>query len=333
MGQLKIALIGYGYWGKKLYRYLTESREFELKYVYFPSLKKLGASQIRTEYGYRFTPHLEKIWRDLGVESVIIATPINTHYSVTKEALLHAKNVLVEKPLALSIDECLELKDIARERKLKLMTEYTYTFSKALNYAADLVKKGAIGQIRSVYVTIKQLGRFLSYDVLTLLGSHALSILDMFLPIESCRFQVHPTMRTNDQLTGAVVLFESQEFNCLGHINITMHSPVREKKLIVFGENGTIIYDPSQADTLIITKYERTPLLKEGHLTEQETFHFEEGHNLLGALREFYDVVQNDRSDNLKRSIEVTTVLNKILKSDGSKRSEARYKPSTRNPL
>ena len=80
---INIALIGYGYWGSKLYHYLKENQNFNLKYVYALSKKDCP----------EFIKDINLIWKDKSVKAVVIATPIETHYALVKEALLHHKNV------------------------------------------------------------------------------------------------------------------------------------------------------------------------------------------------------------------------------------------------
>ncbi len=47
MDKKNVGLIGYGYWGKKIFKYLQESRDFNVKYVFFRGLQKLSASTIK----------------------------------------------------------------------------------------------------------------------------------------------------------------------------------------------------------------------------------------------------------------------------------------------
>ena len=95
MAVCDIALIGYGYWGKKLYQYLKQDQRFCLRYVHFPSLKGLELQAIQKTYGKEFIPDVDTLWQDSSVRNVIIATPIHTHYSVALDALVHKKNILV----------------------------------------------------------------------------------------------------------------------------------------------------------------------------------------------------------------------------------------------
>lgn len=220
------ALIGYGYWGQRLYRYFKSNENFLLKYVFGRSLQD----------DKEFTSDLNKIWKDQTIQAVVIATPIDTHYSIVKKALLCKKNVLCEKPLALKTKEILELKRISEQNNLLLMTEYTYTFSCALLHAQKIIDEGVIGPVKSVCITIKQLGRFLDYDVFTLLGTHALSILDLFYPLRRCNFHSRTLMYNTDLVTGGLIHFESKDRDFSGYIDVSLHCPIREKKVVIYGE-------------------------------------------------------------------------------------------------
>ena len=179
MKKIKIAQIGYGYWGQRLYRYFKANKNFFLKYVCALSLKE----------NKEFTSDINKIWEDKDIQAVVVATPIDTHYLLVKKALLCNKSVLCEKPLALKTKEVLELKRIAEQRNLLLLTEFTYTFSKLLKKAKQIIDDGLIGKIESMELSLKYAGRFLKYDVYWLLASHLLSILDIFIPLEKLKFK------------------------------------------------------------------------------------------------------------------------------------------------
>lgn len=310
---MKVALIGYGYWGKKIYKYLHELAQFDLRYVYFPSLAFMDAEEIHAKYAANFIPSLDLIWEDQSVGSVIIASPISTHYTVTKVALENGKNVLVEKPLCMSSDEAGELQRLAKNTNKKLMTEYTYTFSKALLKARELVLANTIGDLRGVEISIKQLGRFLDYDIFTLLGTHALSILSLFTQLSACHFQVKKLLDTDGLVTGGIISFCSQEGTFSGFTNVTSHCPRREKKVILYGERGTIIYNPDIEETIECVIYNRSKALQANQLIEnRDTFHFDEGHNLKNALISFEELIEKGGEDNLDTSVQITRIIESL---------------------
>lgn len=312
----QIALIGYGYWGKILYRYLTESSQFDLTYVHFPSLKKFDDVTIEKDYGKEFVSEIETIWKDNDVRNVVIATPIKTHFAVTQDALNHSKNVLVEKPLTLTKKEAQTLKKLSQQKKCVLMTEYTYTFSKALQKMQQIIEDGLIGSIENIQISLKQLGRFLGYDVFALLGSHALSILDLFVSLESCRFSMKPLRQTDDLITSGLINFESEK-GVQGCIDVTLHSPQREKKVVLNGKKGNIVYNPLVQESVTVSIYKNTSTQKAKDLIdEKQNFSFEENHNLRYALEEFFDVIKDRKESNIDRAVAVTAILESLKKNE-----------------
>jgi predicted dehydrogenase len=313
-----VALIGYGYWGKKIYKYLQESNHFNLNHVYFPSLERIKRSSPNIDFGKEFVSSINQIWEDKGTPHVIIATPINTHFQLAHEALLSSKNVLVEKPLSTTLKEAILLKNIASKRKLNLITEYTYTFSNGLLYAKSLIDEDVIGSIKSISITIKQLGRFLDYDVYTLLGTHALSILDIFIPLNECMFTAQPLLLNDKIVTGGLISFKDKASDCSGYIDVTLHCPEREKKVIIYGERGTIIYNPNSDKTLKVILYNSgSKDLQEELVSEQNDHRFDENHNLRNAIIAFWEIVSKQKEDNIERAVAITAVLESLYINPG----------------
>lgn len=315
MTKINTALIGYGYWGKLLYKYLEQSEGFNLSYVYFPSLKKYDRESISSKYGSEFTSDINEIWNDESVQNVIIATPIDTHYEVVKMALTNNKNVLVEKPLTENSSDAKELADLAQVKGRLLETEYTYTYSAALHYAKKMINKGAIGRIQCISLCFKQLGRFLPYDVYSLLGSHALSILNLFIPLSKISFSPFPLISTNNVVTGALIHFHSEANHCTGHIEVQLHSPQREKIISIYGEEGTIVYDPCSKDVLTTTFYNRAKNaggIGKDIRNRHEVLHFDEAHNLRNALDNFYSVVTGNKKSNINSAVEISSILGSL---------------------
>jgi predicted dehydrogenase len=89
-----------------------------------------GAVSATTEYG--------KLVADERIDALLIsATPETTHFPMTKEALEAGKHVLLEKPLALTLDEADELVELARRQRLK----FTIGYSQRFNAKQALVKR------------------------------------------------------------------------------------------------------------------------------------------------------------------------------------------------
>lgn len=287
---INCALIGSGYWGSKLQKYLEENHNFYLKCVY-GSLSDLN-----------------QIWNDSQIKAVVVATPNETHYTLIKSALLSGKHVLAEKPLALEAAQCRELRSIARENRLSLTVEYTYTFSKSLQLAQSLVAEGEIGRILGIEMAVRHLGRFKGGSVYWLLGSHMLSVLDMFVPLPELRFTRNDLVTYEGEVETGVISFRKLDMS--GQIVVSLNYPGKETRIIIYGELGSILYAPLSQPSLKIEKYERIKWTVASKLprTSRE-FRFDENNNLRYALEYFADTVEGKETSNIDRAVEITAIL------------------------
>lgn len=284
------ALIGCGYWGSKLKRYIEENPNFNLKYI------------------CNSKSDLNEVWNDKQITAVVVATPNETHYPLVKSALLHGKNILSEKPLALKSEECEELKQIALDSNLLLLVEYTYTFSKALRKAQSMVKEGEVGNLLGIEMSVRHLGRFGGGSVYWLLGSHMLSVLDMFIPIKDMHFEKNNLVVHDGQVETGVISFNKGEVS--GQIAVSLNYPGKETRIIIYGEKGTIIYNPVSQPSLLIEKYERLTWTVASELPKVDTeFRIDETNNLRYLIEHFYKALQRKAEGNVDSAVAITRIL------------------------
>lgn len=290
MKKIDIALIGCGYWGSKLKRYIEENQGFNLKYV------------------CNSKSDLNEVWNDKQVAAVVVATRNETHYSIVKSALLHGKNVLSEKPLALKAEECEELKQIALDSNLLLLTEYPYTVSKALKKAERLVKRGEVGHLLGLEMSVRHLGRFKGGSVYWLLGSHMLSVLDMFIPLKDLCFEKRDLVIYEGEVETGVIFFKKAGIS--GQIVVSLNYPGKETKITIYAENGTLIYNPVSQPSLRVEKYERLKWIVASELPrERMDFHIDEANNLRYAIEYFFEALQGKAESNTDRAVAITRIL------------------------
>jgi len=295
---VNIALIGYGYWGKRFLRYIDE--EFNVKYIFGRSLAPGG----------RFINDLNIIWEDDSVTSVVIATPIDTHYEIVREAILHNKHVLCEKPLSRSSKQVLELLGLASDRGLRLVTEFTYTFSRTLRKAQQLVKDGCIGDLEAVELSLKYLAvgdiakndKYTKFSINWLLASHLLAVLDMFTPLGGLQFSKIRLMKET-----SILPFYG---GARGFIYISFNHPNREARVVIYGSNGTILCDLLQKPTLKVITYDRVDGgLTNATIVDEKEFIFDETNNLEQAICYFKEAITQNLTNLKYRDFWVTSIL------------------------
>lgn len=287
------ALIGCGYWGSKLKRYIIASEDFYLKHV------------------CNSESDLNIVWNDRKVDAVIVATPNHTHYGIVKSALIHGKHVLSEKPLALRTVECEELKKIAEENGVQLLTEYTYTFSKSINLMEKWVGEGKIGRLHGLDMSVRHLGRFGGGSVYWLLGSHMLSVLDIFVPLNTLKFSKKDLVLYNVEVETGVIFFENEEV--AGQILVSLNYPGKETRVILYGEEGSIIYDPLAEYQLNLTMYERLRWTVADKLHKEiEMLQIDESNNIKYSLENFCDCIEGRSESNIERAISITRIIEEL---------------------
>lgn len=290
---INCALIGKGYWGAKLEKYLR------------------GNSHLTLMMSCDSKSNLHDIWDNPGIQAVVIATPNETHYSLVKSALLSGKHVFAEKPLALKTAECLELKNLASEKGRVLLVEYTYTFSKALLFAKKLVNDGDIGRILGMEMAVRHLGRFKGGSVYWLLASHMLSVLDMFVPLKELNYSRKDLVMHEGEAETGVILFDKAGLS--GQIVVSLNYPEKETKVIIYGEKGSIIYNPLVPASLVVEKYERLKWTIASKLPrERREFEIDESENLRYAVEYFAHAVEGRENGNTERAVEITRILENL---------------------
>lgn len=143
---MKLGVVGCGYWGPNLVRNALATQRCDVFcYDADPTaLKRLlerfpAAAPVSS---YEELLHI--------CDAVMIATPVKSHYALTRRALTEGKPVFVEKPLTSSLGHAQELVDLAVRLRLPLMTGLTYLYSPAAHRIARYIAEGMLGTVLTV---------------------------------------------------------------------------------------------------------------------------------------------------------------------------------------
>src|SRR5438045_719952 len=189
MADLRFGVIGWGYWGPKVARNLASLPHAMVSMIADTDVTRLASSTANFS-SVRTTTQSEDVFRS-DVDGVVIATPVRTHYRLAKEALLHGKHVLVEKPLTANVAEAEELISLAEEQRRVLMVGHTFEYSPAVNELRKLMQSGDLGKIYCIEMERVNLGLFRSdINVIWDLAPHDVSILLYLLGKKPDRIKV-----------------------------------------------------------------------------------------------------------------------------------------------
>lgn len=123
----KIAIIGLGNWGKNLIR--DFSKLVQVKTCVTTGNRKNLAWLQQNYPDVMHTTDIHEILKDPSIGAIVIATPINSHFSITKKALESKKHVFVEKPLTKTVAEAQKLIKIAKKNHRCLFVGYVFLYN------------------------------------------------------------------------------------------------------------------------------------------------------------------------------------------------------------
>ncbi len=113
MKDLRFGVIGWGYWGPKIGRNLDTLPQAMVAMVVDQDAHRLASLKANQPW-IQTTPKADELFHS-DIDAVVIATPVRTHYQLAREALLHDKHVLIEKPLTTNVAEAEQLIALAQE--------------------------------------------------------------------------------------------------------------------------------------------------------------------------------------------------------------------------
>jgi predicted dehydrogenase len=241
--RIKIAVVGYGYWGPNLMRNFTISPHFDVIALAEPNAER--RAQAGACYpDVRLFETAEELIAASDCEAVAIASPVATHYRLTRLALQRGLHVLVEKPLASTVAEAEELVGRADRLGLTLLVDHTFLFTGAAQAIRKLYHDGELGRI-SYYDSMRvNLGLFQpDVNVLWDLAPHDLSIMDYILEEEPVYIEASGYCHVNPEVPDIVYLTLHFASDAVAHFNLSWMSPVKVRRIAIGGLKRMLVWD------------------------------------------------------------------------------------------
>jgi protoporphyrinogen oxidase/predicted dehydrogenase len=252
MAPIRIAVVGLGYWGPNLVRNLAESSTYELSHLC--DLREHALEAVGSRYpGVRLTTKYEEVIRDPEVEAVALATPVSTHYPLAMSALQAGKHTFVEKPLAGSSAEVVELMELANENGLVLMPGHTFLYSPAVTTIKSLIDSGELGEIYFISSSRVNLGLHQpDASVVWDLGPHDFSILRYWL--EALPTEVSALSRGCVIPGVPDVCFINLKYpsGAVAHVELSWLSPSKLRRTAIVGSKKMVVYDDTSNESVRI---------------------------------------------------------------------------------
>lgn len=238
-----VAVVGLGYWGPNLLRVLADNPDVDVRWVCDLDRDRLDAFKRRYP-STRGTTHLDRVLGDDGVDAVILATPVHTHYSLARRVLESGRHVFVEKPLAPSSEMADDLAALAAEQDRVLMCGHTFVYSPPVRTVKRLIEQGKVGDIYFISSSRVNLGLHQrDVSVIWDLGPHDFSILLYWLSELPTR--VRAVGRDSIVKGIADVAFVTLNFasGIVANVELSWLAPSKLRRTVLVGSESMIVYD------------------------------------------------------------------------------------------
>jgi UDP-2-acetamido-3-amino-2,3-dideoxy-glucuronate N-acetyltransferase len=291
-----IGLAGCGYWGRNLARNLFQMGHLAAVCDSDARARREAKAAYR---GVRAMADFDELLDDPDVRAVAVATPAALHYELTRKALAAGKDVFVEKPLALRVEEAEDLVERARRRKRILMVGHILEYHPAVLKLKELVDAGELGEIHYAYSNRLNLGKVRKEEnILWSFAPHDISALLLLIgamPEWAATSAQHYLQPQVADVTMTCLSFPGKP---RAHIFVSWLHPFKEQKLVVIGSRKMALFDDVAKEGKLkifdkgIEWHDGQPVTRQ---TAESTLFFPEGEPLLEELKHFVDCVRTRR--------------------------------------
>jgi UDP-2-acetamido-3-amino-2,3-dideoxy-glucuronate N-acetyltransferase len=237
----QVAVIGAGYWGKNLVRN-------------FHGLQALGAicdsdaerlAAFKEQYpAIRVVSAYSDVLTDKTIAAVAIATPAESHAAAVREALLAGKDVFVEKPLCLSVQDGEALVALARKNNRILMVGHLLWYHPAVLKLKELITAGDLGRIQYIYSNRLNLGKIRREEnILWSFAPHDISVILGLLNETPDAIRAQGGNYLHQHIADVTISLLTFPSGVKAHIFVSWLHPFKEQKLVVVGDRKMAVFD------------------------------------------------------------------------------------------
>jgi UDP-2-acetamido-3-amino-2,3-dideoxy-glucuronate N-acetyltransferase len=321
-----VGVAGCGYWGKNLVRNFHELGA--LRAIY--DVEQSTAGKLAAQYPTDVVPSFIDLLSRNDIQGVVIAAPASEHYSLAKQVLLAGKDVFVEKPLALLVEEGEELAQLAKNQSRVLMVGHLLHYHPAIHELKRLVQTGGLGKVEYIYSSRLNFGKLRTEEnILWSFAPHDISAILHLLDEDPASVTATGGAYLNPEIADVTLTNCHFGSGVTAHIFVSWLHPFKEQRLVVVGDRKTAVFDDTEKERkLVLYSHKidwvnRVPVAKR---SEGEVMALSAEEPLRAECRHFLDCVTtrskpNTDGENGVRVLRVLNAAEQSLKSKGEPRT------------
>lgn len=242
-GAVRVALIGYGYWGPNYARVFQELPDSQITAICEISPERRQRAQDRYPQ-VPCTSDVEEVLRRGDVDCLVISTQASTHFELARRGLESGRHVLVEKPLALAVEDCERLCSLAEGTGRVLMVAHTFLYNAGIRKMKQYMQSPEFGRVYYLHATRTNLGP-IRRDVNAVwdLAPHDISIFNYLLdqkPLWASAIG-SPVLGSNREDVGFITLGYPE--GVIGNIHVSWADPNKVREVVAVGSGRRVVFD------------------------------------------------------------------------------------------
>ncbi len=240
---VRIGIIGLGYWGPNLVRNFASIEGAQLVSVCDADPTRI--SKVLKEHpGISGTPDAGELISDDSLDALVIVSSAATHYELAGRAMSAGKHVFVEKPLALTAAEGEDLVRVSREKERVLMVGHLLLYHPVVQWIKEYADSGELGDIMYMYSQRLNLGRVRhDENCLWSIGPHDVSVMLYLVGAGPTEVSVHGMDYVQEGIED--VIFCNLKFpdDVIGNLHISWLDPHKERRMTIVGKKKMLVFD------------------------------------------------------------------------------------------
>ena len=254
MKKLRVAVLGIGWWSDVLADACKRSERFEIVTCFTRSADKRAA--FAKKYGCAQAESYEAILRDASIEAVINTTPNNAHLETTRQAAAAGKHVFLDKPIANTVAEGLEIARICEQAGVVLALGYQRRREGHFRWIRKEIEAGRFGRLVQAEGNISRdrLGKIdltswryqsegMPGGVMLQIGIHYVDVLEMLMgPVKRVSGMASQLVLPGDNPDVANLILE-HESGALSNLTASYASASEYYMMNIYGKEATAYYD------------------------------------------------------------------------------------------
>jgi UDP-2-acetamido-3-amino-2,3-dideoxy-glucuronate N-acetyltransferase len=241
--QVGIGVAGCGYWGRNLVRNFHELGA--LRAICDVDGERLD--EIGKTYGVSGMRSFDDLMALPEIQGIAIAAPAAQHFELAKRALLAGKDVFVEKPLALRVEDGEELIETARKLRRILMVGHLLQYHPAIVELRNLIRVGDLGKVHYIYSSRLNWGKLRTEEnILWSFAPHDISAILSLLGETPTSVVSHSGSYLNNNISDVTLTSLDFPSGVKAYIFVSWLHPFKEQRLVIVGDRKTAVFDDTE---------------------------------------------------------------------------------------